>query len=61
MTEWKTIDSAPEDYILAYNEEWYHPEVLDWRDFGECFQPCGWRDKPWPTHWMPLPNPPKSE
>ena len=56
--EWRPIETSPDDYVLAWNEEWPHPELLDMRDFGECFQPVGW-NKPYPTHWMPLPETPK--
>jgi len=58
MMMWRLIDSAPDDYVLAGNEDWDHPEGLDMRDFGEYCQPVGW-NKTYPTHWMPLPEPPK--
>lgn len=57
MTKWQPIETAPNDYVLAWNEEWPHQEVLDMRDFGEYFHPVGW-NKSYPTHWQPLPEPP---
>jgi hypothetical protein len=68
MSEWQPIETAPRDetYILGYADG--EMTVVHWRDYdGEgCWQLAvsglhaddgEW----WPTHWMPLPKPPKTE
>lgn len=68
MTEWKTIDSArtedaPFLAIQMTHGDWFkRQEVLDRRHF-HAFPDCGgvWiaSNGMMPTHWMPLPSPPK--
>jgi len=66
--EWKPIETAPKDWsnvILANVDDWnesvqgyYDCDAECWRSMsgietehnGECY----------PTHWMPLPNPPET-
>jgi len=58
MTEWQDISTAPKDgtNLLVTDGE---TTALGWHDeFDEPEEPwCGWIK--WPTHWMPLPAPPK--
>jgi hypothetical protein len=69
MSEWKTIKSAPKDgtRILAWSPDykdkrsltritwWRRPEdgagYVGWGEFNMQYWP--------PTHWMPLPEPPR--
>lgn len=60
MTEWQTMDTAPQDgnWILGWNGRWV--EIV--------FFCCGKWDtgtdgalNPQPTHWMSLPDPPQRE
>jgi hypothetical protein len=66
MTEWQPIETAPKDgcAILAWRDSGVH--VMRWRERGDG---SGFWDE-WrvrlkslqaapPTHWMPLPAPPK--
>lgn len=56
--EWKTIETAPKDgtWVLTYGPNFTHNYLLDYFDqYDE-------EDQAWvgnPTHWMPLPEPPK--
>tara|TARA_R110002051_G_scaffold245048_1_gene304845 strand:+ start:180 stop:374 length:195 start_codon:yes stop_codon:yes gene_type:complete len=62
MMEWQPIETAPknETRILLAGEgfvcecRWYHD---DWQDpvYNE------WSFEAIPTHWMPLPEPPKGD
>lgn len=57
---WRPIDSAPKDgtWILA-NCGYPLPDVLCW---GHYDLPDAWSDGERaysPTHWMPIPEPPK--
>lgn len=51
---WKPIDSAPKDEtpILALAKDWTFPDIV-WRDGA------GWCHQSKPTHWTPIPAPPK--
>ena len=64
--EWKTIDSAPKDgsYVLTYNDStglintpfYIHRWLKDkWVEVDASWFTTA------PTHWMPLPKPPKAE
>jgi len=67
MSEWKPIDTAPRDgtYVLGYREGEGWMTVIYWSDY--LYKGGNWRalycEKGdwWPTHWMPLPQPPKKE
>lgn len=53
MSEWQPIETAPEgERVLTYFSD---------GDFLLCFA-AEWKrdegDDVWPTHWMPLPEPP---
>lgn len=59
---WNSIESAPRDgqAILAVDQG-PTPVIIFWCDWLEAhWQPLGqaWREVS-PTHWMPLPEPPK--
>jgi hypothetical protein len=61
--EWQSIDTAPKDSTLFIGYEdgcgvkiTYWDDYYGVRDGGfRIFASHGWR----PTHWMPLPPPPK--
>lgn len=66
MSEWQTIDSAPKDgtEIWAYNGEQARMKWIS----GDGYALWSWADEiladvdadaVQPTHWMPLPEPPK--
>jgi hypothetical protein len=63
MTEWQPISTAPKDediYILACREGSKIPGILGWdQDEGWYWFNGMFRDTTIPTHWMPLPEPPK--
>ena len=63
MSEWKPIETAPDNYdvVLIYQQEGPgnaagvgqgHRTLNGW-----VFQATQWRAEP--THWMPLPEPPE--
>lgn len=71
-TEWRPIETAPKDgtFILGYYSETTYPHeyvtryaVVQWLpvgdEHGEWFEDTG--EVLWPTHWQPLPLPPRSE
>jgi hypothetical protein len=68
MADWQPIETAPKDgqCILAIGGGVY--DILSWEnccDDGEDDK-LGWADhkytiQTWPTHWMPLPDPPGEE
>jgi len=75
MPDWQPIDTAPRDgrciLLASANEGWVmEGQWFDWRDSGSDL--FGWTnpinyDDPvvggelGPTHWMPLPEPPKAK
>ena len=72
MTEsqWKPIETAPNDgrhILLFWNGEqeigWYNQIKGKWDSWEDvCGCPAAHEeDYPDPTHWMPLPTPPKGD
>lgn len=64
MMEWKTIDSAPKNEVdVLVSIKGAPPRVAAYFDYGD--DGAGWftferpDDQIFPTHWMPLPPPPK--
>lgn len=73
--QWQLIDSAPKTTEWSSDGHEYGAYILAWPVFGEVARVRWWQskdgDKLWcnfledggnavhPTHWMPLPNPPK--
>ncbi len=69
MSEWQPIETAPKDgtEILVFIDgnifQAHQDEQLDWcMPFAKAHGCgcCGWNDDK-PTHWMPLPPPPKEQ
>lgn len=59
MADWQTIDTAPKDGTEVLL--WLGDDVAlgYWREDAQAFDSeVGWI-RPMPTHWMPLPDPPK--
>ncbi len=61
---WEPIETAPKDgqFIIAYDLKWSaFPEKMYWSRHigGWCIQ---WavEERPEPTHWQPLPQPPEN-
>ncbi len=75
MSEWQFIDAAPREpdgygmqWLLGWNPEWNGPLPILWFAYGwvtpdqaECtYGEAGdGLYKILPTHWMPMPEPPK--
>lgn len=60
MSEWQPIETAPRDGSFALGssyEEWKYPFIMNFSD-AQWVNTCGY-DEVSPTHWMPLPEPPK--
>jgi len=71
MSEWQPIETAPKDGTqvdlwccsgsdLRYGERYVDAEFLGgkWKYYSDCYE--GWVTISYtPTHWMPLPSPPK--
>lgn len=61
--QWEPIESAPKDstVVLLWAESYY--PVIGWYDAGKrSWQDVWeheWRRPKQPTHWMPIPEPPK--
>lgn len=66
MGEWQPIETAPKDgtRFWAYDPTSEEKQMACWwqNDFGmwEGWMNV-WDNEPNPTHWMPLPDPPKPE
>jgi hypothetical protein len=59
---WRPIDTAPKGFntpLLVCGPRWGHPCICVWNDHFEEWEDNGARVEPQPTHWMPLPEPPK--
>lgn len=62
--DWKPIETAPKDgtRFLAYEHQsdynhyecWWQSDFAEWEGWQN-----DWDSEPIPTHWMPLPEPPK--
>ena len=70
MSEWRPIESAPRDFgtriIMGFaaDEEGYSPPSYEgfWSEADQQWRMTSdpsWKSSPQPTHWMPLPAPPK--
>jgi hypothetical protein len=63
MTDWQPIETAPKDgtHILIY-DAYGECSVVYWFTYDNG-NDCGWTydggDRFDPSHWMPLPDPPK--
>ncbi len=61
---WQPMDTAPKDKTLVIVA--LIRDGVIWRVSDAAFNGLGWYTKSgeachWRTHWMPLPDPPKSE
>lgn len=68
-TDWQSIESAPKDgtWVLVCGGTW--PVTMAWYALNSRINRAYWKmDDEWddydladdqPTHWMPLPEPPK--
>lgn len=68
MSEWKPIDTAPRDgsWILGWRDTFIQDQIEVWRLATYNKNPDMWLNAAdsndydqQPTHWMPLPEPPK--
>lgn len=61
MSEWRPIETAPKDGsdILVFHPESREQFVVFWQERRWYFSPNG-ALKDDPSHWMPLPEPPKT-
>jgi hypothetical protein len=56
MSDWKPIETAPKSgNLLGWTPRWEYPRVVYWLEnqWETMLDHCE------PTHWMPLPEPPK--
>ena len=65
-TEWQPInkDTTKTEKILIgcwYEGKWYEDAGTIWGKQGRRTICVGFRKNEWPTHWMPLPEPPTTE
>jgi hypothetical protein len=59
-SDWEPIATAPKDgtYILVFEYPSKPLDTLYWSDFDQEWR-NGYNNHPaYPTHWMPLPEPP---
>lgn len=67
MTDWKPIETAPKDgaWLLLFGRHSRHAvnAMIVCRWCGDCWESSddGYGAYILPTHWMPLPPPPKKE
>lgn len=73
MSEWQPIETAPKDKtILIFHHDYNkwrgqirigysHGDYNGHKDVITEDGQCGWPIRPLPTHWMPLPTPPKDK
>lgn len=68
--QWQPIDTAPKDGsdVLAWGPRWKQPDYIHFRNGGWCewvgldtgeWEPITFSESFLPTHWMPIPEPPK--
>lgn len=58
MTEWQPIETAPNGTLILYFPRINGRNALEWMVKVD-YHPVHYPRKP--THWMPLPSPPKTE
>lgn len=58
---WNPIQTAPSDgtRVLLFREGFAEAMAVAWRGTDEEWRPVNGSTFPEPTHWMPLPAPPK--
>ena len=73
MSEWKPIETAPKDgtrilgwdgcevVTLDYQPPYRYPEHLEYKEIWYQESDSGRASVFYPTHWMPLPEPPMEE
>lgn len=73
MTEWQPIETAPKDgtRILVFSHAWgcdifgmaywFQGETCDWIAHSLWAEPDKFKGSFLPTHWLPLPQAPRSE
>ena len=69
MSEWQPIETAPRDGtailvwpgVLFTEMTYFHTSVVRWHDWKEAWIEASGEEYNtfYPTHWMPLPPPPK--
>jgi hypothetical protein len=64
---WQPIETAPRDgtAVLCFRLLRGQPDIAtaSWKDYAEAFGGPGWtyaEGRHAPTHWMPMPAPPRS-
>lgn len=64
MADWQPIETAPKDgtRVLLHTPDThrYSPVLGSWSDFEERWEEWGDYYPCYPTHWMPLPEPPEA-
>lgn len=61
MAEWQSIETAPKDIgtIIGSNGQWV--VAMRWSTNGMTWTSEYHRSAVAPTHWMPMPEPPKED